>query len=81
MEKAVLIVSIPFLIEFILKATSKFRAQSFGYWKDGKIYSLHGNKIYSLTHLFTRTGKFTEKQIVVFIMLIELIFALLIWIV
>lgn len=81
MEKAVLIVSIPFLIEFILKATSRFKAQSFGYWKDGKICSLHGNKIYSLTHLFTRTGKFTEKQIVVFLMLIELIFALLIWII
>lgn len=81
LEKAVFIISIPFLIEFLLKATSKFKAQSFGYWKNGKIFSLHENKIYSLTHLFTRTGKFTEKQIVIFLMLIELIFALLIWIV
>jgi len=81
MEKAVFIVSIPFLIEFILKARSKFKAQSFGYWKNGKIYSLYGNKVYSLTHLFTRTEKFTEKQIVIFLMLIELIFCLLIWIV
>jgi UDP-N-acetylglucosamine--dolichyl-phosphate N-acetylglucosaminephosphotransferase len=81
MEKAVLIISIPFLIEFILKARSKFKAQSFGYWKNGKICSLYGNKIYSLTHLFTRAGKFTEKQIVIFLMLIEFIFALLIWVI
>jgi len=81
MEKAVLIVSIPFFIEFILKATSGFKAQSFGYWKDGKIHSLYENKIYSLTHLFSRTGKFTEKQIVIFLMFIELIFALLIWVI
>jgi UDP-N-acetylglucosamine--dolichyl-phosphate N-acetylglucosaminephosphotransferase len=81
MEKAVLIISIPFLIEFLLKASSKFKAQSFGYWKNGKIYSLHENKIYSLTHLFTRTGKFTEKQIVICLVLIELIFALLIWVI
>lgn len=80
MEKAVLIVSIPFLIEFILKARSRFKAQSFGYWKNSKIQSLYENKVYSLTHIFTRTGKFTEKQIVIFLMIIELIFCLLIWI-
>jgi UDP-N-acetylglucosamine--dolichyl-phosphate N-acetylglucosaminephosphotransferase len=80
-EKAVIIVSIPFIIEFILKARSGFKAQSFGYWKNGKIHSQYGRKIYSLTHLFSRTGKFTEKQIVLFLMIIELIFALLIWVV
>jgi UDP-N-acetylglucosamine--dolichyl-phosphate N-acetylglucosaminephosphotransferase len=81
LEKAVLIVAIPFAIEFFLKARSRFKAQSFGYWENGKIKSLNGNKIYSLTHIFTRTGKYTEKQIVIFLILIELIFSLLIWVI
>jgi len=80
-EKAAMIVSIPFFIEFLLKARSGFKAQSFGYWKNGRVNSLYGDKIYSLTHLFTRTGKFSEKQIVIFLMLLELIFALLIWVI
>jgi len=81
MEKAVAVACIPFFVEFFLKARSGFKAQSFGYWKNGKIHSQYGDKIYSLTHLFTRTGKYTEKQIVICLMLIELIFSLLIWIV
>lgn len=81
MEKAVIIASIPFAIEFFLKARSKFKAQSFGYFENGKIRSLYGKKIYSLTHVFMKNGKYTEKQIVIFLMIIELIFSLLIWIV
>jgi len=79
-EKAALIVSIPFFIEFILKSRSKFRAQSYGYLKNGKIHSRY-RKIYSLTHIFSRTGKFTEKQIVLFMVLIELAFSSLIWVI
>lgn len=81
LEKAVAIAAIPFFIEFILKARSGFRAQSFGYWKDGTIHSQYGKEIYSLTHIFTRTGKFTEKQIVIFLILIELAFCSLIWVI
>jgi UDP-N-acetylglucosamine--dolichyl-phosphate N-acetylglucosaminephosphotransferase len=78
MERAVLICSIPFFIELILKVRSKFKAETYGYYKDGKIYSQY-TKIYSIPHLFTRTGKFSEKQITYFLILIELIFANLIW--
>jgi len=79
-EKAALIISIPFFIEFILKSRSKFRAQSYGYYENGKIKSKY-KKIYSLTHLFTRTGKYTEKQIVYSIILFELAISSLIWII
>lgn len=78
MERAALIVSIPFFIEFFLKARSKFRAQSYGYYKNGKVCSKYG-KIYSIPHIFTRTGNFTEKQITWFMILIELGFSSLIW--
>ena len=81
MEKAVIIVSIPFAIEFFLKARSGFKARSFGYYKNGKIASYHGKKVYSLVHLFTRTERFTEKQIVIFLMIFEFLISLLIWVV
>lgn len=77
-ERAALIISIPFFVEFSLKARSKFKAQSYGYAKNGKIGSKY-KKIYSIPHIFARTGKFTEKQITYFIILIELFFASLIW--
>jgi len=80
-EKAAIIASIPFFIELILKAKSKFKAKSYGYYHKGKVKSLHGKKIYSLIHLLTRTGKHTEKQITTFFIVLELIFCLLIWVV
>lgn len=80
-EKAAVIASIPFFIEFVLKARSKFKAKSYGYYYNGKIKSYHNNKIYSILHLFTRTGKFTEKQIFWFMIIIELFFSSLIWVI
>lgn len=77
-ERAALIVSIPFFIEFFLKLRSRFKADSFGYYKEGKLYSKY-NKIYSLTHIFLKTGKFNERQIVWFFVLIELIISSMIW--
>ncbi len=80
-EKAAIIASIPFFIEFMLKARSKFKAKSYGYYKDGKIKSYYNSKIHSIPHLLTRSGKFTEKQVFWFMMLVELFFASLIWVI
>ncbi|MBI2507699.1 hypothetical protein HYV89_01990 [Candidatus Woesearchaeota archaeon] len=80
LEKAALILSIPFLIELILKMRGRFKKQSYGYYLNGKVKS-HYDKIYSLPHIFTKTGRFTEKQIVYFFVVLELIFGGLIWIV
>ncbi|MEK6974038.1 MAG: hypothetical protein AABW41_02270 [Nanoarchaeota archaeon] len=80
-EKAALIAAVPFMIEFILKARSKFRAQSYGFYKDGKIQSIHEKKIYSIPHILTRTGKYTEKQVTLFMILVQFIFAGLIWVI
>lgn len=79
MEKKVLIAAFPFFIEFALKLRGKLKKQSYGKYKDGKVQSLY-DKIYSLPHIFTITGKYTEKQVVYFLVLIELLFASLIWI-
>ena len=77
-ERAVIVAAIPFFIELILKLRSKLKADSFGYYENGKLHSKY-KKIFSLTHIFLRTGKFTEKQIVWMFMIIELIISSLIW--
>lgn len=80
-EKAAIIASIPFIIEFLLKARSKFQAQTYGIaLSNGKIMSKY-DKIYSLPHLMTITGRYSEKQIVLAMMAIELVFCLLIWVI
>ena len=78
-ERAALIVSIPFFIEFILKIRGKLKKQSYGTINDGKIHSLY-DKIYSIPHFFTIQNKFTEKQVVFFVWLIELFCCSLLWI-
>src|SRR3989344_8619353 len=74
MEKAALIASVPFFIEFVLKARSRFKAESYGYWYNGKIKSFY-DKIYSIPHILTIKGKYTEKQITYFLIFVELVFS------
>jgi UDP-N-acetylglucosamine--dolichyl-phosphate N-acetylglucosaminephosphotransferase len=80
LEKAALIVSIPFFIEFVLKLRGRLKKQSYGSIKNGKVVSFY-RKVYSLPHLFTRTGRYTEKQVVWLVWGIEIVFCSLIWIV
>lgn len=79
-EKAALIVSIPFFVEFFLKLRSKFKAHSYGRFERGKLISDY-SKVYSVPHIFIRSGRYSEKQVVYFIMLIEAIFAGFIWLI
>jgi len=80
MEMVALIVSIPFFIELILKLRGRLKKQSYGTIENGKLKCLY-DKVYSIPHIFTRTGRYTEKQVVVFMYLIELFFCCLIWII
>ena len=68
--------AIPWILEFLLKARRSFHAHSWGILqKNGRLTSPHGRKIYSLTHLFLRTGKFKEWQIVQMFTVVEIIIA------
>lgn len=80
MEKATLVASVPFFLEFVLKARSKFRAQSYGYEKNGKVVSRY-EQVYSLPHLLTRTGRFTEKQVAFAFVGLEFVVCLFMWVV
>jgi UDP-N-acetylglucosamine--dolichyl-phosphate N-acetylglucosaminephosphotransferase len=68
-----LFLTIPWLAEFILKARARFHAHSWGIvQKDGTLKSPHGNKIFSLTHIFYTKGKFREYEIVIMLALLEI---------
>ena len=80
MERAAVIIPVPFCLECLLKAQSGFKAHSYGFYKKGAVQSRY-TKIYSLPHLFTRGGRFTERQVVYFLFLVQAFFAGLIWVV
>jgi UDP-N-acetylglucosamine--dolichyl-phosphate N-acetylglucosaminephosphotransferase len=76
MERAGLIVMLPFVIEFVLKARSKFKASCLGKLRDdGKLDSPYGKKIYSWTHVMMNLDRLSEKEVVIAMILVQIIFA------
>lgn len=81
-EKFGLILFIPYFIEFLLKARGRFKMESFGKpLKNGSL-SLKYKKIYGLEHLSILIlkrikGKVFERDVVLFLILIEMLFAVL----
>ena len=81
MERAGVIMMIPFFIEFLLKLKSKFRASCLGkLTKNGTLDPPYGKKIYSWTHIIMNLGKLTEKQVTLILILIQIIFGLILFI-
>lgn len=75
MEKAGMIVLIPFIIEFFLKLRSKFKASSLGKLrKDGKLDAPYRKKIYSLTHIILQFRP-TEQQVTIAMIAIVALFS------
>lgn len=74
MEKLGVILLIPFVIELFLKLRSRLKASSLGRLRpDGRIDPPYGNKIYSLTHVIMNVKPFTERQIAVILIALQLI--------
>jgi UDP-N-acetylglucosamine--dolichyl-phosphate N-acetylglucosaminephosphotransferase len=74
MEKIGIFIMSPFILEFLLKLRSKFKASCLGILrKDGKLDPPYGKKIYSLTHLVMSIKPMTEKQITIALIIIQLI--------
>jgi len=78
-EKAALIVSLPFFFEFFLKLRGYLKKQSYGTYFNGKVKSLY-KKVYSIPHFFTISGKFTEREVVFLVWLCEIFFCTIIWV-
>ncbi|MEM4331107.1 MAG: glycosyl transferase family 4, partial [Candidatus Pacearchaeota archaeon] len=78
-EKIAFIVFIPFIIEMFLKIRGRLEKHSFGKPKEDNSLELRYDKIYGLTHfsiwfLSKIKNKVYEKEVVLLIFLIELIF-------
>lgn len=71
MERFAILCFVPWIIEAILKAKSKFQAESYGVLQeDGTVKPLTGG-IGSLTHLAMSLGRFTEPQIASMLIIVE----------
>ncbi|MEE9405809.1 MAG: hypothetical protein V3V26_00195 [Candidatus Aenigmarchaeota archaeon] len=76
-EMFAVIVFIPWMVEAFLKLRGKFAVASLGDLQpDGTLKSKY-RKVYSLTHLVMRSGRFREKQVTLILMGVELLFCLL----
>jgi UDP-N-acetylglucosamine--dolichyl-phosphate N-acetylglucosaminephosphotransferase len=76
MERAGLLVMLPFIIEFVLKARSKLEASSLGKLRDdGKLDPPYGKKIYSWTHVMMNLNKLSEREVAVAMILVQTVFA------
>jgi len=76
MQRAGLIVMFPFIIEFVLKARSRFKTSCIGKLReDGKLDPPYGKKIYSWTHVLMNLHKFSERDVTIALILIQVVFA------
>lgn len=81
MEKAGIILLTPFMIEFLLKARSKFKASCLGKLRrDGKLNPPYGKRIYSISHVLMNLKKMSEVEIALSLILIEVLVALLLFV-
>lgn len=78
MERTGIIVMLPFIVEFFLKARSKFKASCLGKLrKNDKLNAPYGKNIYSWTHVIMNIKPLTEKQVAMALILIQVFFAIL----
>jgi len=74
-ERIAVIALMPQIIEFFLKARSKFRAENFGKLVKNRLH--YDGKIYSLTHLLMKYLHPTEKRLVSYLILFQALFGVL----
>ncbi|WP_338599545.1 glycosyltransferase 4 family protein [Sulfolobus tengchongensis] len=75
MYTALAVLYVPYVIEFILKARTRFKGVSFGKVDSlGRLY--WDEKPNSLTHIVMKIGHFKEYQVVIILWIIEAIFAI-----
>jgi UDP-N-acetylglucosamine--dolichyl-phosphate N-acetylglucosaminephosphotransferase len=76
MERAGLIVMLPFIIEFVLKSRSKFKASCLGKLRDdGILDPPYEKRIYSWTHIMMNFNKLNEKKVTIAMIVVQIVFA------
>lgn len=74
-ERVGVIALIPQITEFFLKARSRFRAENFGRLVGNRLH--YEGRLYSLTHILMRYLHPTEKELVTYLILIQVLFGVL----
>ncbi len=79
LEKIAVILFIPYFLEFVLKARSRFKAESFGKPAMDSTLSLPYNKIYGMEHLLikllSKVSKPSEIRVVIVLYVLEILVA------
>lgn len=73
MEKFAIYAFLPWFLEFLLKAGSKFKAENFGVLQKDETLKAPYNQNYSLTHFAMRLGRLKEYQVTAVLILFEII--------
>ena len=76
MEKFAILCFIPYMIEAVLKAASKFEAESYGILSENGVVKPRDNKIRGLTHMVMGLGDFTEPQVTMILISFEIVVCL-----
>jgi len=73
MEKFAILCFIPYVIEALLKAVSRFEAESYGILQSDGTVKPRDGKIRGLTHMVMGLGDFNEKQVTLILIGLEII--------
>jgi hypothetical protein len=76
MEKFAILCFIPYMVEAVLKAVSRFEAESYGVLSENGVVKPRTSKIRGLTHLVMSIGDFTEPQVTMIIICFEIVVCL-----
>lgn len=82
MEAFGVVIFVPWFIEFFLHLRRRFRVSDLGVrQRDGSFKAPYGKKIYSLTHLVMNLTKCTERDVTVYLAVMEIAFVALAFVV
>lgn len=73
MDVIAMFLFMPWIVEAFLKLRSGFKAESYGILQENGIVKPRTDKIYSLTHIVMRMGDFTEYEVTIILIALEVI--------
>ena len=79
-EKFAILCFTPWVVEAILKASSRFKAESYGVLKEDGTIKLLRKEIFSLTHIVIKLGSFKEWNISLILIIVEIVICIISWI-
>ncbi len=71
MEKFAILCFTPWVVEALLKAASRFNAETYGMLQTNGVVKPRDNSIRSMTHLVMKSGNFTEAQVTMILIAVE----------